>query len=119
MNKEKAFETIIVLTLVSIICYLLFKEKWIFYISIILLVIPIISTKLALLIGKIWLSFSEYLGLIMNFILMSISFFIFLIPLSFLQRLFGKNQILKKQKGNSYFIKREHLFTSKDIKNPW
>lgn len=119
MNKEKAFETIIVLALASLICYLIFNAQWLIFLSIGFLIIPLVSAKIALFITKIWLSFSNYLGLVMNYVLMFICFYLILIPLSLLQRLFGGNQILKKEKGNSFFIKRNHTFTKEDIKNPW
>ncbi|APZ46666.1 hypothetical protein BW723_10355 [Polaribacter reichenbachii] len=119
MKKEKTFETIIVLALASLICFLLFNVKWLVYLSVVFLVIPLISLKIALIIANIWLTFSNYLGLIMNYILMFVCFYFILVPISFLQKVFGGNQILKKQKGDSYFIKRNHLFTKNDIKNPW
>lgn len=119
MKKEKAFETVIVLALATLVFFLLFDKKWLIYLAIVLLTTPIVSVKTALFISKIWFAFSNYLGLTMNFLLMFICFYLFLVPLSFLQQLFGGNQILKKKEGNSYFHKRNHLFTSKDIKRPW
>lgn len=119
MKKEKAFETIIILALVALICFLVFQKIWLIYLAVALLVIPIISIKVALIIGQIWFAFSNYLGLVMNYVIMFICFFLILVPLSFLQKLFGGNQILKKQEGDSYFHERKRLFTSKDINKPW
>ncbi|MBZ9630273.1 hypothetical protein LB465_05725 [Salegentibacter sp. LM13S] len=119
MKKEKAFETIIVLALAALICFLFYQKIWLIYLSVALLVIPIISVKVTLIIAQIWFGFSNYLALVMNYVLMFICFYLFLVPLSFLQRLFGGNQILKKQEGDSYFHKRNHLFTSEDINKPW
>ncbi len=119
MKKEKAFETIIVLALAALICYLVYQEIWLIYISITLLIIPIISVKLSFIIAKVWFGFSNYLGLVMNYFIMFICFCFILVPLSFLQKLFGRNQILKKQEGESYFHRRNHLFTSNDINKPW
>lgn len=119
MKKEKAFETIIVLALVALIFFLVYNKMWILYLSVALLAIPIISVKATLVIGKIWFGFADYLGLVINFIIMFVCFYLILVPLSFLQKLFGGNQILKKQEGDSYFHKRNHLFTSEDINKPW
>lgn len=119
MKKEKAFQTIIILALAGLIGFLIYESTWLIYLSIALLAIPVLSVKLSLFIAKIWFGFSDYLGLIMNYIIMFICFYLFLVPLAFLQKLFGKNQILRKQEGDSYFIKRDHLFTSEDIDKPW
>lgn len=119
MKVEKAFETLIVLALTVLICFLVYQKIWLIYLSVALLIIPIISVKVALIIAQIWFGFSNYLGLVMNYIIMFICFFLFLVPLSFLQKLFGGNQISKKQEGVSYFHRRNHLFTNKDINKPW
>jgi len=119
MNREKALETIIVLALVLLIVHLQFHVSWAVYLAVGLLAIAVISKKITLFIGKLWFAFSHYLGLVMNQIIMFIIFYLFLLPLSFFQRLMGNNQILKKHKDNSYFHQRHHLFTKKDIERPW
>lgn len=119
MNWEKVLETIIVLALALLIASILFDISWLIYASMGLLTISIISKSLTNLIAKTWLSFSNYFGIVMNFIIMFIIFYLFLCPLSFFQRLFGKNNILKKRGENSYFINRNHQYSNKDIENPW
>ncbi|WNH13832.1 SxtJ family membrane protein [Thalassobellus suaedae] len=119
MNWEKSLETIIVLALASLIASFWFDISWFIYLSISFLIIALISRRLTTLIAKGWFSFSFYFGVVMNYIIMFIIFYVFLSPLSFFQRLFGRNQILKKEENNSHFIKRNHLYTDKDIKNPW
>lgn len=119
MNKEKGLETIIVLALVLLIAYLKFEVNWLIYLAASLLAISFISQKLTKFIGKIWFSFSHYLGLLMNQIIMFLIFYFILTPISFLQRLLGNNQILKKENGNSHFHKRNHLYTHDDIEKPW
>ncbi|WP_308991280.1 hypothetical protein QLS71_001600 [Mariniflexile litorale] len=119
MNWEKSLETIIVLALVSLVASLWFDVNWLVYVSIGLLAMSFISKKLTIFIGKVWFAFSEYLGIVMNYITMSLIFYLFLCPISFFQRMFGANQILKKEENDSHFIKRNHLYTNKDIKNPW
>lgn len=119
MTEEKGLETIIVLALASLVAYLTFNLNWLLYLAILILIIAIISKKLTLFIGKTWFAFSHYLGLVVNYILMFFIFCLILTPLSFFQRLTGNNQILKKNSGDSYFHKRNHLYTKKDIENPW
>ena len=108
MEREKAFETIIVLALASLIFSVWLHVEWLVYAA--------MTSKV---IAKVWLGFSNYLGVVMNFVLMFIIFHCILIPLAGLQRLFGNNQIRRKTTGNSYFLQRKHLYTGKDIDNPW
>ncbi|PKQ45165.1 SxtJ family membrane protein [Confluentibacter flavum] len=119
MSREKGLETIIILALASLIVYLKFDTNWAIYLALGLLVLSFISKKITIIIAETWFSFAHYLGLVMNQIIMFIIFYMVLIPLSFFQRLMGSNQILKKNKSNSYFHKRNHLFTTKDIERPW
>lgn len=119
MNREKVLETIIVLALATLIASLLLDIDWLIYIATGLLTISIISKWLTNMIAKAWLSFSNHFGVIMNYIIMFVIFYFFLFPLSFFQRLFNKNQIFKKQAGNSHFIQRNHLYTNRDVENPW
>lgn len=119
MTEEKGLETIIVLALASLIAFLTFDVNWLMYLAIVFLIIAVVSKKLTLFIGKIWFGFSHYLGLVMNSIIMFLIFFLILTPLSFFQRLTGNNQILKKGNADSYFYKRNYLYTKKDIEKPW
>lgn len=119
MKKVKALETIIVLVLVALVFFIITREMWLIYLSMTLLVIPIVSVRATLFVGKTWFKFSDYLGLVMNYVVMFICFYFILIPLASLQKLFGGNQILKREDGDSYFHKRNHLFTYKDIRKPW
>lgn len=119
MNREKGLETIVILTLVSLIVYLKFDATWAIYIALGLLGVSVISKRAAIIIGKSWFSFSHYFGVVMNQIIMFLIFYGVLVPLSFFQRLMGSNQILKKNKSNSYFHHRNHLFAKKDIERPW
>lgn len=119
MKREKAFETIIVLAFASLVISQWAHITWLIYVAIGFLAIGIISKGLTMAIAKVWFGFSHYLGTVMNYVLMFIIFHLILIPLAFLQRLFGKNQLSHKTKGNTFFHYRNHQFESKDIDNPW
>lgn len=119
MKREKALETVIVLALASLIAMLWLDVSWLIFPAIGLLAISLISKRLTGIIGKGWLAFSFYLGIVMNYVSMFVIYYFFLTPISFFQRLAGSNQILKKRKTNSHFHQRNHLYTHKDIKNPW
>lgn len=119
MKKEKAFETVIVLAMASIIGFLIYDRNWLLYLALMLLALPLISMKASLALASIWFSFSAVLGKIMNFVWMFLCFYLILVPLAFLQKIFGKNQILRKREENTYFRSRNHLFTREDISKPW
>lgn len=118
-EREKGLETILVLTLVSLIAFIMLHAVWFIYLALGLLAIGILSKKITIAIGKYWFLFSFYFGSIMNYVIMFLIFSFILTPVSFLQRLVGHNKILKKKKNESNFKVRNHQYSEKDIAKPW
>ncbi|WMI67743.1 SxtJ family membrane protein [Mangrovimonas sp. YM274] len=119
MTKEKGQETIIVLALVCLVAFVKFEALWLIYVALSFLVISLLSKRLTIAIGALWLSFSHYFGLIMNYFIMFFIFYCILTPISFFQKLFGHNQILKKNRRGSYFHAKNHYYSNNDIEKPW
>jgi len=73
-------------------------------------------------VAVIWLGFSHLLGTIMSKIILTIIFIVLVIPVGLLWRLIGKDPLkLKKFKHGTEPVMevRNHLFTAKDIENPF
>ncbi|MFI5124515.1 MAG: hypothetical protein ACHQDF_04260 [Chitinophagales bacterium] len=70
---------------------------------------------------KVWTAVSKVLGTISGQCILFILFFLFLVPLSALRKLFGKQEAMRNFRGNatSHFHQRNHLFIPKDFLNPW
>ena len=90
----------------------LFNENdyrlWSLIISIIFLILGLLNSKLLNPLNNLWIKFGEILGKIIAPIVMMIVFFIFLTPLSFIIRLFGKDLLnIKFIKKKSYWINRK------------
>ena len=119
MNREKGLETIVALTLVSLIAFIIFRNIGFIYLGLGLLAIGTLSKKATIAIGKYWFLFSFYFGSVMNYVIMFLIFSLVLTPLSFLQRLVGQNKIMKKKNKKSNFKLSNHHYTEKDIEKPW
>lgn len=78
-------------------------------VSSIFLVLGLINSKLLSPLNKTWIKFGELLGLIIAPIVMAFVYFIFLTPISFIVRIFGKDLLGIKlnKKIDSYWIKRK------------
>lgn len=67
-----------------------------------------------------WLKLALALGWLNSRILLSIIYFVFLLPIAWVSRLFTKDPLgLKQNKAPSLFVTRDHLFTKKDLENIW
>ena len=120
-NKKDA-ETILVIATGFLILHIVLEIKLLLWIalgiSILYLVFPSLGKKIVWLWGKI----GEILGWINTRILLTIVFFIFLMPVAFIAKLFSKDKLqLKKKIGSntSYYIERNHQYQKKDLENVW
>ncbi|MFI5124701.1 MAG: hypothetical protein ACHQDF_05200 [Chitinophagales bacterium] len=70
---------------------------------------------------KAWIGLSKFLGTISSHCILFVLFFLFLVPIAGLRKLFSKREMVKgfPGKGMSHFHERNHLFNSKDFLNPW
>jgi hypothetical protein len=70
----------------------------------------------------IWFKLSAVLGHVASKVLLSIVFFVIVLPIGLIRRLFGSDAMKLKawQSGDqSVFIVRNHLFSTEDIKYPY
>ena len=77
-------------------------------ISLFFLILGLINSKILSPFNKAWIKFGEILGSVIAPIIMALVFFVFLTPISFLVRVFGKDLLGIKfnKKKTSYWINR-------------
>ena len=81
---------------------------WALTVSLIILVLGLLNSKLLSPFNLIWVKFGEVLGRIIAPIAMGVVYFIILTPIGLFMRLIGKDLLRTKfSKNNSYWIKRE------------
>ena len=67
-----------------------------------------------------WLKMAEGLGWLNSRIVLSLVYFLFLMPLAWISRLFTSDPMaLKKGPRPTLFVTRDHLYTKKDLENIW
>jgi len=68
----------------------------------------------------VWLKLAHILGWINSKILLGAIFFLFLLPIAIISRLFTKDPLkLKGRELKSLFTDRNHLYTKGDLENIW
>ncbi len=75
--------------------------------------------KLSILVYFFLLKISFYLEKISSTIIFLAIYFCVLAPMGIVMRLCGYNAMKSKQKGSSFFIERNKLFSSKDLETPF
>ena len=68
----------------------------------------------------VWFKLALGLGWINSRILLSVIYFLFLLPIAWISRLFTKDPLaLRKNKRATLFVTRDHLYTQKDLEDIW
>ena len=89
MKEDKTKSTILVISMGFLILHIAFAWQWAVFVSLIVGLIGIVSSRFSKRIEWVWMKFAKLLGYIVPNILLSIIFFLVLTPISFLFRLFN------------------------------
>jgi hypothetical protein len=120
MKKEKTLETILAMCFGFLVLHVVFHIKILLPITILLAGIGLFSDYLSQKVTWLWLKFAELIGGVMGKVLMGIVFFVFLTPIAFLMKMFGKSSVkIKQENTTSIFEERNHSYTSADLENIW
>jgi len=120
MRKNPASETVLAFVCIGLICFFLFGQKEFLYASLCMGMAGLLSKKFSQLLHQAWAFISEKVGAIMSSLLLSAVFFVILTPIALLFQVFNKKTPFYAAPGEkSSFVKRDYLFTKKDLKNPW
>ncbi len=120
VKQQDRYKTILVIVTGLLAIALIFELRWLMISAMIIGLVSIFSSIAARWIEWAWLKIALALGYINSRILLSVIYFIFLMPLAWISRLFTKDPlVLRKRKTASLFIERNHLYTKKDLENIW
>jgi glycerol-3-phosphate acyltransferase PlsY len=120
VSKKQTVEFALVAILISLFLSLYFKTntgvKVAFVITVIAILVPVLFYPFAV----IWFGLSNILGAISSKVLMTIIFFVLVVPIGLIRKLFGKDNLKINQfkKGSqSEMENRNHLYKESDITN--
>lgn len=119
MEKVRPKETCLVIITGLLVFWWIYEIKLLVGIAIAVGIIGAFIPFLAKWIDRAWYKLSEVMGYVMSRILLSAIFYLFLFPIAVLSRLSKKDSLQLKKKSDSYWTKRDHQYTKKDLENTW
>lgn len=122
LMKMKSNPTLTVLTIVFGLLFLNYflDSKNIFYVTLILSGLGVLSIRLSEIIEKLWFKLSYLLSQTIPNILLSVIFFLILTPIALLSRLFkSQTEFISKNNQNSMFIIKNKSFKKESFKRAW
>ncbi len=119
-TSSDRYKTILVIVTGLVVLALIFKRHWLIQSAMIIGLVSTFIPAAAKGIEWSWLKLAQGLGWINTRILLSLVYFVFLLPIAWLSRLFTKDPlVLRNRKTASLFINRDHQYTKKDLENIW
>lgn len=117
--KQNNYKTILVIVTGLLVLSFIFKTPLLISISIGVGVAALISPNIASAIVWFWEKIALVLGYINTRILLSVLFYVFLVPIAAISRLFSKDPMKLKNPKGTVFVTRNHTYTAKDLENMW
>lgn len=119
MKKEKTTEALLVIATGFLLLYFLKEKAWMLYIAFGAGVIGIFVKPLAKLIAKGWFKLGDLLGFVVSKFVLGVMFFILLVPIAFLYKLFNKDSLRLKNIPGTFWCERNHQYKANDLINIW
>ena len=120
IDRKKNLETCLVITTGLSVIYLFKNWQPILIGAVIVGLLGIFFDKPASWITWLWMKIADILGQIMPKIILSLVFFLFLVPISFVSRLFTRKKNSESRAiQKSMWIDRYYTYSAKDLNKPW
>lgn len=120
MKREKQLETILVLVLALIVIYWKTHESKLLVAAAVLGAIGVFIPFFAEKIHWAWMKLAHAMGYVMSKVMLTIVYVLFVLPLAFLAKAFGKkNGIVLKPGAKSYFKDRNFTYSKESMENVW
>jgi hypothetical protein len=120
MDRNKSLETCLVIVTGLLFVYLIKDWYPLLILALIIGIIGAFLSKPASWITLIWYKIGDLLGKIVSKIILSLIFYVFLLPISLLSKLFNKkNPNINNKRVDSMWINREYFYSKEDLKKPW
>jgi hypothetical protein len=117
--RHKELETILVLVLVPVACYLAYRKPWLLMFSLITGITGLLVPVAGKVVHELWMKFAELLGFVTNRVILAAIFFVIVCPLGWISKKLGKSSIVIKPGAVSNFKERNHTYSKEDLENMW
>ena len=119
MTQLRSRKTILVIVCGLLVGEYFFHNHYFILAAFVLGCIGIFSDFLTKQIDWFWYKIAQIMGFVTGKILLSLVFVIFVIPIAFFYKIAGKNKMINKPSGNTFWVTRNISYTKNDLENPW
>ncbi len=116
-TNQNPYQVILVLITGFLIIYFIIQKEWLLYLLTGIGILSLTSVFFRDKIVWLWMKLAEVLGFINSRILLGIVFFIILLPLALVRRLFSGFK--KEENKKSFYINKNKTYQANDLENMW
>lgn len=114
-KEQGEYKSVLVIVTGFLVLYVVTRGAVFLYISMGVGLLSLCSAALRRVILYGWEQLAVVLGWVNSRILLTVLFYLFLLPVAVVRRLFQKNRLGLRRKEGSMYHDREHLYTKKDL----
>lgn len=120
MQSQDRFKTILVIVTGLLALAWIFDAPMLGKIALFVGVISVFIPAAARAIEWVWFKIALALGWVNSRVLLTVVYFLFLMPIAWISRLFTKDPLaLRNHKRDTLYHTRNHVYTEKDLENIW
>lgn len=122
ITKDQSRDTGMAMVLLLLIVFATRKREGYLIGAMVLHVLNMIVPQMYRPVALLWLGLSDLLGSVVSKILLSIVFFVVVMPIGIVRRLFGKDSLKLrafKASQESVMLERNHTFIGQDLERPY
>ncbi len=118
-SKARYRETLLVIVLGFSVLYLILDRDWMLYTALATGIAGMLSIHLNRWIHIGWYFIGEKMGFVVSKVVLGALYFIVLVPMSLLARIFRKDVMNLKSPPLTGYHERDHLFRAEDLEEMW
>lgn len=118
-NHAKQLQSILLIVLGLLVCYLRYQKDILLYISLLIGAGSMLSNLFLQGVLRIWHKAGLLFGWINSRILLSAVYYIILFPVAIIFRITAKNPLHLQNTDKSLFVTLNHRYTKEDLENTW
>ena len=115
MEAKKIYPAVGSFAMVFLLLSLVWKIEWAPTVGLTIITLCLLLPPLAVFVAKGWYAFAELLGRINSFVLMSLLFWLVVVPIGYLRRLFSKDET----DTGTTFKEVNKTYSATDFDRPW
>jgi len=119
MDNSREKTTVVTIMVVFLLLYGIFSFRALWLVAFIIGLASLFSGYLTRWIHKGWFFLGGLLGKVMSRVVFGILFFVILLPVAYISKIFRKDIMMMKKNYPSYFVDRNMVYEPKDLEKPW